>query len=95
VERLTNDPAYDDQAALSPDGKTLAFVSSRGTGRVHIWLLDLASRRARLLTPSSGSTLEKICGEEPVRANKLAEFPPTHQGMALGAFCLVAWIAPR
>src|SRR5689334_21986710 len=29
LERITNDPAYDDQAALSPDGKTLAFVSSR------------------------------------------------------------------
>jgi TolB protein len=55
VERLTDDPAYDDQAVLSPDGKTLAFVSSRGTGRAHIWLLDLASRRAHLLTPNSGS----------------------------------------
>lgn len=55
LERLTDDPAYDDQGVLSPDGKTLAFVSSRGTGRAHIWLLDLASRRARLLTPSSGS----------------------------------------
>ena len=55
LERLTDDPAFDDQAVLSPDGKALAFVSSRGTGRAHIWLLDLASRRARLLTPSSGS----------------------------------------
>jgi len=55
LERLTDDPAYDDQAVLSPDGKTLAFVSSRETGRTHIWLLDLASRRAHLLTPNSGS----------------------------------------
>ena len=55
LERLTDDPAYDDQAVLSPDGKTLAFVSSRETGRAHIWLLDLASRRAHLLTPNSGS----------------------------------------
>jgi Tol biopolymer transport system component len=55
VERLTDDPAYDDQAVLSPDGKTLAFVSSRGTGRARIWLLDLASRRAHLLTSSSSS----------------------------------------
>jgi TolB protein len=55
IERLTDDPAFDDQAVLSPDGKTLAFVSSRGTGRAHIWLLDLASRHARLLTPNSSS----------------------------------------
>jgi Tol biopolymer transport system component len=55
LERLTDDPAYDDQAVLSPDGSTLAFVSSRGTGRAHIWLVDLASRRTRLLTPDSGS----------------------------------------
>ena len=55
LERLTDDPAYDDQAVLSPDGKTLAFVSSRGTGRAHIWLLDLTSRHAHLLTPNSGS----------------------------------------
>src|SRR5205814_112899 len=29
LERLTDDPAYDDQAALSPDGQSLAFVSTR------------------------------------------------------------------
>jgi TolB protein len=55
LERLTDDPAFDDQAVLSPDGKTLVFVSSRGTGRAHLWLLDLPSRRARLLTSNSGS----------------------------------------
>jgi Tol biopolymer transport system component len=27
LERLTDDRAYDDQGALSPDGKQLAFVS--------------------------------------------------------------------
>ena len=55
LERLTDDPAFDDQAVLSPDGKTIAFVSSRGSGRAHIWLLDLASHGVRLLTPNSGS----------------------------------------
>ena len=55
LERLTDDPAFDDQAVLSPDGKSLAFVSSRSTGRAHIWLLDLATRHARLLTPNAGS----------------------------------------
>src|SRR5215210_6555975 len=32
LERLTDSPAFDDQAALSPDGNSLAFVSTRDTG---------------------------------------------------------------
>jgi TolB protein len=55
LERLTNDPAYDDQAAVSPDDKTLAFVSSRGTGRAHVWLMDLATRSCRILTDDPAS----------------------------------------
>src|ERR1700693_1614084 len=48
LERLTDDPAFDDQGALSPDGSTLAFVSSR-KGFANLWLQDLSSpsRRAR------------------------------------------------
>jgi len=44
VQRLTDDPAFDDQGALSPDGHTLAFVSTRAGGTANIWLLDLSSR---------------------------------------------------
>ncbi|HYM13407.1 MAG TPA: hypothetical protein VEU62_21895, partial [Bryobacterales bacterium] len=54
IERLTDDPAYDDQAAFSPDGKTLAFVSTRGGGTAGIWLLDVATRKARSLTSGAG-----------------------------------------
>ncbi len=50
LERLTHSPAFDDQGSLSPDGKTLAFVSTRGGGTANIWLLDIASRRVRNLT---------------------------------------------
>ena len=50
LQRLTDDPAYDDQAVLSPDGKTVAFVSSRADGRAHLFLLDVESRRATQLT---------------------------------------------
>ena len=50
LERLTDDPALDDQGALSPDGRTLAFVSTRERHRANIWLLDLASRRVTKLT---------------------------------------------
>jgi Tol biopolymer transport system component len=54
LERLTEDPAYDDQAALSPDGRSLAFVSSRGSGSTDIYVLDLETRRLRNLTNAPG-----------------------------------------
>jgi Tol biopolymer transport system component len=52
LDRLTNDPAFDDQAALSPDGKTLAFVSTRDGGTANVWLMDLASKKTHNLTAS-------------------------------------------
>jgi TolB protein len=55
LEQLTNDAAYDDQAAASPDGGTIAFVSTRAHGKTNIFLLDVASRRTRALTPGAGS----------------------------------------
>src|SRR6185436_7778133 len=39
LERLTDDPAFDDQGALSPDGRSLAFISTRGDGTANLWLL--------------------------------------------------------
>ena len=54
LERLTDSPAYDDQAAFSPDSKQLAFVSTRNGGRSNIWILDLATRQARPLTSDTG-----------------------------------------
>jgi Tol biopolymer transport system component len=54
LERLTDDLAYDDQSSLSPDSSRLAFVSSRGSGRAAIWVLDLKTRKAHRLTNSSG-----------------------------------------
>ena len=32
LERLTDDPAYDDQAAISPDGRQLVYVTTRAGG---------------------------------------------------------------
>jgi TolB protein len=53
LEQLTSDPAFDDQAALSPNGATLAFVSTRESGFANIWLLDLAARKYVNLTKST------------------------------------------
>ncbi|PYR38501.1 MAG: hypothetical protein DMF90_03025, partial [Acidobacteria bacterium] len=54
LERLTDDPGYDDQAAFSSDGKQLAFVTTRAGGTADIWILDLQTRRARPLTSGPG-----------------------------------------
>ena len=47
LERLTDDAAFDDQGALSPDGRTLAFVSTRGSGQPTCgsWISPPASPR--------------------------------------------------
>jgi TolB protein len=55
LERLTDHPAYDDQAAPSPDGQTIAFVSTRGHGKANLWVLDVKTRQARVLTPGTGN----------------------------------------
>jgi Tol biopolymer transport system component len=54
LDRLTDDPAYDDQAAFSPDGKQLVFVSTRAAGTANLWILDVATRKARQLTSGRG-----------------------------------------
>jgi len=54
LEQLTDDAAYDDQAALSPDGSSLAFVSTRDAGSTDIYILDLKTRKIRNLTNSPG-----------------------------------------
>ena len=53
LERLTDDPAFDDQAVMSPDGRRVAFVSSR-SGQADVWMLDLASKQLRNLTNHPG-----------------------------------------
>jgi len=54
LERLTADPAYDDQAAFSPDQKQVVFVSTRAAGFANLWVLDIATHKARALTSGHG-----------------------------------------
>ncbi|HVP45724.1 MAG TPA: hypothetical protein VMT32_04045 [Bryobacteraceae bacterium] len=54
IEQLTSGPSYDDQAALSPDDKTLAFVSTRDAGTANVWLLDIARHEYTNLTKNPG-----------------------------------------
>ena len=60
LERLTNDPAYDDQAAFSPNGKQLVFVTTRNGGHAVLWTMDLATHRARPLTSGPGGDYEHV-----------------------------------
>jgi len=54
VERLTDSPAFDDQASSSPDGNQLVFVTSRADGTADLWILDLRRRKVRALTSGPG-----------------------------------------
>ena len=54
IERLTDDPAYDDQAAFSPDGAQIVFVSTRAGGRANLWILHVATRKVTPLTAGNG-----------------------------------------
>ena len=51
LERLTHEPSMEDAGVLSPDGRTLAYVSTHGGARTaNIWVMDLATKRTRNLT---------------------------------------------
>ena len=54
LERLTNHSSYDDQAALSPDGKQIVFVTTRAHGTADLWILDMRTRKAKPLTSGPG-----------------------------------------
>jgi hypothetical protein len=54
LERHTDSPAYDDQAAFSPDGRQIVLVTTRAGGRPNLWTLDIATRRTKPLTSGEG-----------------------------------------
>ena len=58
LERLTNDTSMEDAGVLSPDGKKLAYVSTKGGARTaNIWVMDLTTHRAKNLTGDGKSDL--------------------------------------
>lgn len=54
LQRLTANPAYDDQADFSPDGEKLVFVSTRADGTADLWIRDLSTNRETQLTSGRG-----------------------------------------
>jgi Tol biopolymer transport system component len=53
-KQLTDSPAYDDQPSLSPDGRTIVFVSSRASGFANLWTIDVVTKETRALTTGNG-----------------------------------------
>ncbi|NKB33284.1 MAG: hypothetical protein GKR91_09310 [Pseudomonadales bacterium] len=54
LEQLTDHSAHDDQAAFSPDGSKLVFVTSRYDGTTDLAILDIASGNTSQLTSGEG-----------------------------------------
>lgn len=54
VEQLTDNLAFDDQAAFSPDSTRIVFVSTRATGHANLWVLDIATHKTTSLTTGDG-----------------------------------------
>jgi TolB protein len=54
LDRLTDDPAYDDQGAFSPDEEQVVFVTTRAAGTANLWILDVGNHKARPLTSGQG-----------------------------------------
>ena len=54
LQRLTANPAYDDQADFSPDGRKLVFVSTRADGTADLWIRDLSTNQETSLTSGPG-----------------------------------------
>lgn len=53
IDQLTGGPEYDGDAAWSPDGLRLAFVSDRG-GAHDLWVMNLADRKRVKVTSTGG-----------------------------------------
>ena len=53
VKQLTNTPGYDAEAVVSPDGKKIAFTSSR-SGDLELWTMDIDGSNLKQVTNGLG-----------------------------------------
>jgi Tol biopolymer transport system component len=55
LETLVATPSFEDAGALSPDGKTLAYVSTEGNYTANIWVKDIETGTAFNLTNTAST----------------------------------------
>ncbi|MEC4049829.1 M20/M25/M40 family metallo-hydrolase [Flavobacterium sp. SUN046] len=53
VKQLTNSPGYDAEAVVSPDGKKIAFTSTR-SGDLELWTMDIDGTNLKQITSGLG-----------------------------------------
>ncbi|MEZ4853338.1 M20/M25/M40 family metallo-hydrolase [Flavobacterium sp.] len=53
VKQLTNEPGYDAEAVVSPDGKKIVFTSTR-SGDLELWIMDIDGSNLKQLTNGLG-----------------------------------------
>jgi Tol biopolymer transport system component len=53
VKQLTNSPGYDAEAVVSPDGKKIAFTSTR-SGDLELWTMDIDGTNLKQITNGLG-----------------------------------------
>jgi sugar lactone lactonase YvrE len=53
IETLIATPSFEDAGVLSPDGTTLAYVSTKGNYTANIWVMDIESGVSSNLTDTA------------------------------------------
>lgn len=53
VKQLTNEPGYDAEATVSPDGKSIVFTSTR-SGDLELYIMDIDGNNVRQITNQLG-----------------------------------------
>jgi dipeptidyl aminopeptidase/acylaminoacyl peptidase len=60
LRRLTTSPYYDGQATWSPDGRRIAFISTRNTMWSNVWVMNADGSNQHMVDGTSGSAMDVV-----------------------------------